>query len=137
MKRLWQPYLFQVNFQDVHWQSSPATTKRWLAAAVIAGLVTQFFVGYFNVLTVLLTIAFPAFLAFYMPPVLAAAFGGTLMVQAIGSLILMKVLLSVGIPYALRELAGSGWVLFNVAVNLAMALRYLRTPKDKLGRGAK
>ncbi|WP_087865543.1 hypothetical protein [Comamonas thiooxydans] len=133
MKRLVHPYLFRVNFRDAHWNASKTQARCWLAGAVVAGMLTQFYVGYFNVLTVVLTLAFPAFMALYLPPVLSAALGGTLVVQALGSLLLMKVLATVGVPYFMRELAGSGWVLLNAGVNLAMALSYLRTPKNEVG----
>lgn len=126
--RLLGPLFLRADFRHRYWFASTRTAYTWLAMAFLADLLAKSLVGQWNWWLLAMAVVAPVILS-RMPARFAAAAGGLLVSQALGSIVLAFLLVALGVPYALREAILGGWAIWCGFALAYMGVMYLRTPR--------
>lgn len=131
--RAWHAFTFRADFRLSHWKVSQKEARSWLIAAAVANVIAQVFVAHpgaviWNSLGGLVTTA----VLWYIPARLSAAAGGLLVVQAIGSVVVIVAAHLIRLPGALIETLAWLWSIYGTVALAALALKYFQTPKTQM-----
>lgn len=130
IKRLIEPLILRVNFEEAYWEANKLEAGAWILIAIASDLIVQWLFGR-QMLVSVVTAAVTAAVLWFRPPRLAAAIAGMYTTQALISVLVVKAAEFVGGWYA-AELAGMLWMAWCMFAILRLILVYIRTPKHKM-----
>lgn len=129
LRRLLTPFFLCIDFTHPAWALSLGQARAALLLSAVVDLAVQWSAGDPAWWTLLLSALAPL-LCWWLPPRLLAALAHLSLLQAPGSLLLVRTLEAAALPVTTIENSLMGWQLWGVIAFLAMLLRYVRTPRS-------
>lgn len=129
--RFWQAMTLRTNFRHYAWRVTAQEGRTLLVLATVADLLAQWWLGEPNLMTLIAAVALPC-LFWRLPGRLAAGAGGVLLVQSLGSMVVILAATLVGLPRFFVEGAALAWWFYCITALVLLGLSYFRTPKSQM-----
>lgn len=129
--RFYQAMTLRTNFRHYAWKVSSAEGRVLLVLATVADLLAQWWLGEPNMMTLVAAVALPC-LFWRLPSRLVAGAGGVLLVQSLGSMVVILLLTAAGLPHFGVEGAALAWWFYCITALVMLGLSYMRTPKAQM-----
>lgn len=133
MHRAWKALSFRSDFRLSMWKADTREARSWLIAAAIVNVVAQLVVAtpgawISNSILGLLTVV-----CFWcLPSRLGAGLGPLLVVQAVGSVVVIVIGHLLHLPFVFIEALAWIWALYCTAAMAKLGLNYFQTPKTQM-----
>lgn len=133
MSRLLEAFTFRVDFRMSLWLASKAQARQWQIASAVSNVLAQVLVAMPG--TMLLNSIggiLMAGLLYLLPARLSAGTGQVMVVQSVGSVVLIVACHLIRLPFVLVESLAFIWAIYCGVVLLGMVLKYIQTPKTQM-----
>lgn len=129
LRRLLTPFFLCLDFTHPAWAFSIGQARAVLMLSVGVDIAVQWSAGEPAWWTLLLS-GLALLFCWWLPPRLLTAIAHLSLIQAPGSLFLVRIMEAAALPVTTIENTLMGWQLWGVIAFLGLLLRYVRTPRS-------
>lgn len=133
MTRLLEAFTFRADFRMGHWLASKAQARQWQIASAVSNVIAQVLVAMPGTMLInSIGGILMAGLLYLLPARLSVGTGQVMVVQAIGSVVLIVACHLIRMPFILVESLAFIWAIYCGVVLLGLVLKYIQTPKTQM-----